>query len=211
MGIGNAYFTQNFWYFTIETNIFCMILSLILIVNNIVEMSGKQTGLTENKVFCLFRIMITFFITITGLVYWFVLTPMSMAQGVKFVDLLDATNLLHHFVVPVMSVVEYMVFAQKGKIRYRDCFYFLIYPLIYCGIVNLRVVCGGSAFAGGDSLYPYFFLDPDFNSQGWGMVALYIVILLVAFLLLALLYIFIDKSLFKKAERKRKENKDFEM
>ncbi len=191
-------FYSQFWYFTLQTNSFIMIMSVVIIVVDIMALKNKEVKFVTSRWFNFFRLLTTFFITITGVVYMFVLAPVSIVVNKLSPALVfNFTNLFLHLFVPTISIVSYVLFAKHGLVKYRDAFYFLIYPLLYLLLVNVRVWLGGGNTLLNNDKYPYFFIDPTFNNQGWGVVWCYIAGLIVAFYLLALLYIFIDKKLAK--------------
>ena len=64
---------MQFWFFTVQTNIFVAIIEIILCVCLIFELCGKTETFTDNKVFSIIKLMVSFFITITGVIYCFVL------------------------------------------------------------------------------------------------------------------------------------------
>ena len=193
---------MQFWFFTIQTNIFVAIIETILCVCLILEMCGKPTKLLQNKVFSTIQLMVSFFITITGVIYCFVLAPAGIIFSNKPVSLmLDVRNILLHVVVPVLSVVGYCIYSQKNFVSTKTAFIFLIYPFVYFLMVNFRVWFGGSPFYDG-TLYPYFFIDPTIGNQGWGMVAIYIAIIIIFFYALARLFIYINNKLAKKQSLK---------
>ena len=186
---------EQFWFFTIQTNIFVAIIETILVVCQILNMCKKQTPFIQNKTFSFVRILTAFFITITGLIYCFVPAPAGMFfDNEPFSKLFDVRNVLLHVVVPVMAIIDYLLYSKKGGLLYRHAPLFLIYPLIYFALVNFRVIFGGAPFASG-SYYPYFFLDPYHENQTWGTIAIYIAIICLLFYGLACLYIFLDKRL----------------
>ena len=116
--------------------------------------------------------------------------------------LFDLRNVLLHISVPVMSIIDHLLNCPKGELRYKHAPIFLIYPLAYFIMVNLRAIFSTKRFNDG-SLYPYFFLDPYLDGQGWGMVAIYLAVICLIFVGLAMLYIFLDKKL---ANRKNKKS-----
>ena len=110
----------------------------------------------------------------------------------------DVRNIILHIAVPILAIIDYILFGTKGYISYKQTWVFLIYPIIYFVAVNLRVLFGGKPFASNNSYYPYFFLDPHLENQGWGFIAIYIAVIVLIFYGLASLYIFIDKKLQQK-------------
>lgn len=194
---------EQFWFFTIQTNIFIAIVEIILVGCQILNMCGEKTPFIDSKAFSFVRTLTTFFITITGLIYCFVLAPAGIYfDGKPMSVLFDLRNVLLHISVPVMSIIDHLLNCPKGELRYKHAPIFLIYPLAYFIMVNLRAIFSTKRFNDG-SLYPYFFLDPYLDGQGWGMVAIYLAVICLIFVGLAILYIFLDKKL---ANRKNKKS-----
>lgn len=188
---------EQFWFFTIQTNLFVAIIQIILLISLILKLSGKQTKLEDSNLFSKIRIIITFFITVTCLIYCFVLAPAGMIfKSIPFLEMFDFRNIILHIIVPVLAIVDYILFCKKGSITFKQTYLFLIYPVLYFFLVNTRVWCGGLPFSESGSYYPYFFLDPAIN--GWGFVAICLVLIVLLFYGLASLYIYIDKKILKK-------------
>ena len=195
--------SEQFWFFTVQTNIFIAVVELILVVCQILNMFKIQTPFTGGKTFSFIRTLTTFFITITGLIYCFVLAPAGIYfDGEPISKLFDTRNVLLHVTVPIMSIIDHLFYCEKGGLKFKYAPIFLIYPVIYFVMVNLRVLFGGAPFVN-NSYYPYFFLDPYLENQGWGMVAIYLSVICLIFYGLAVLYIYIDKKI---AKRKQKSN-----
>ena len=193
--------SEQFWFFTIQTNLFIATIELILVVCQILNMCKIKTPFAESKTFSFIRTLTTFFITITGLIYCFVLAPAGIYfDGEPLSVLFDARNVLLHVTVPIMSIVDHLFYCKKGDLKFKHAPIFLIYPIIYFAIVNLRVLFGGTPFVSG-SYYPYFFLDPYLENQGWGMIAIYLSVICLIFYGLAILYITIDKKLSKRKQK----------
>lgn len=198
-------FSGQLWYFTLQTNIFIMLVAVVIIVVDSMSLKHKTVKFVTSRWFCLIRLLTTFFITITGVVYCFVLAPISIVvEHLSFWLVFNFTNVFLHICVPIISIVCYLLFGTHGQIKYSDAFYFLIYPLLYLLLVNVRVWCGGGNTLLNNAKYPYFFIDPTYHNQGWRVVWIYVAGLIVAFYLLALLYIFLDKKLAQRKANKTK-------
>lgn len=193
---------EQFWFFTIQTNIFIAIIEIILVGSQIFNMCGEETPFVTSKGFSFIRTLTTFFITITGLIYCFVLAPVGMYFDDKPLSVMfDFRNVLLHITVPVMAIIDHLFYSTKGNLKYKHTPLFLIYPLFYFALVNIRAIFSTKRFIDG-SLYPYFFLDPYLDGQGWGMVAIYLTVICLIFVGLAMLYIFLDKKLAKRNNKK---------
>ena len=192
---------MQFWYFTLQTNVFVAIIEIIICTCFILNICGKKTPFLRSKAFLFIKVMITFFITITGVIYCFVLAPSGIITGQKtFAELFEFREVILHIIIPTMTIVDCFIFTRKNPISPKLAWLFLLYPLLYFFMINMRVLLGGNAFYDG-SKYPYFFVDPTINNQGWGMVAIYIGVIILLFYGLARLYIFLNNKLISKNKK----------
>ena len=187
-------FWGQFWFFTLQTNLFVTIMMITLIFNQILNFFNIKTTFTKSTWFFYLRILVTFFISITGLIFCFILTPVAIVTNNLISVTLSYRDIFLHIFVPILTIIEFFVLAPKIKIKQTSSYLFLIYPLIYTLTIFLRATFNGSTFPGG-SIYPYFFLDPTFYNQGWTTVFCYSIILLVSFHLLSMLFIYFNNKL----------------
>ena len=197
--IGLTAYTPNgeigqFWFFTAQTNLFLLFLELTLVITNIFELFNVIVTFKYAKWFTFIRLLVTYCISITGLVYCFILAPVAFVTKSELIQNFGYRDILLHIFSPLMAFIDYIIFGTKHHVPVKMGILFLIYPIIYFVSINLRVWLGGSEFGIG-SLYPYFFIDPTFLEQGWGMVAFYAAIFFVFFYLLASLFLYINDKL----------------
>jgi len=108
--------------------------------------------------------LLVFWILVSS-VYTFVLLPY-----LNDVDLFASTsplpNLLIHYVIPFIVLIDYLIFAYKGKFTN---FYLMInyIPLtLYVVFIYVYRAQGGLFYLAGNTYeYPYFFMNP--NRVGW--------------------------------------------
>jgi hypothetical protein len=129
-------------------------------------------------------------ITVTLLVAHFLLTGFTMGGSIAF-----SVNLLH-YVVPIMTIFDWILFDRKGLIKKLSPVIWLVMPLVYLLYAMIAAQVGEGIGIG--SRYPYPFLDVD--TLGVPVVAVTVAILIGVFLILGYVYYFIDYSLekFKK-------------
>jgi hypothetical protein len=142
---------------------------------------------------------VTLYIVITGLVYHLVLA--NPASPFAAIDahrtLAEAVgNQLLHTAVPLMAVLDWLIFDARGRLRWRYAAYWLAYPLGYLGFALLRGLVVDD--------YPYPFVDV--NDLGYGGVAVTSVLFAVAFWLLGLLFVTADRLGGRKAGDPRKKH-----
>ena len=135
---------QVFMYFTIQSNILMAILCLAGTVF-LLQNRGAPAWWFPLK------LIGTVSITLTGVVFAFVLAP---TLGIHAWNL---QNTLTHVVVPLASILDYFVTGICGEIPKRSVPLVTIPPLAYAVYAGIGYLAGWN-FAGGIR-YPYFFLN----------------------------------------------------
>ncbi len=172
-------------YFTIQSN---LVMAVVCAAGVILTLYGKE-GLHAWKIIQ-FAAMV--FISLTGLVFCFVLVP-ELGPS-----LWNVQNILTHLVVPAAAIADFFVTGIPGRIRNTDVFYVLLPSLayaVYAGIGYAR----GWKFSEGIR-YPYFFLNwgspagafgfarsLPFMGCGWWILAILGLLLALGFGYLAIL------------------------
>ena len=111
---------------------------------------------------------VTLWILITCLISHFLLNhgenPLpGLAAGGAGVALANWSLFLVHYVVPVLVLVDWVVFGPHRIVRWRDVALWIGYPLGYGVMIEVR----GALFPSVPIKYPYFFLDPAGHGYGW--------------------------------------------
>ncbi|SCE71361.1 hypothetical protein GA0070607_0670 [Micromonospora coriariae] len=180
--LGPATVTGLLPYFTIQSNVAVGALALYAGLNAWRDRPDPPSAL---------RGAVTLYITITGVVYHLVLanpaSPFAMAQPDRAAGEALGNQLLHT-VVPLLAVADWVLFDKRGRLRPRYAAWWLAFPLAYLGFALLRglVVHG----------YPYPFLDA--GELGYAGVAISALSFAVAFWLLGLLFVGIDRTLSRR-------------
>ncbi|MCL1944736.1 MAG: Pr6Pr family membrane protein [Firmicutes bacterium] len=125
---------------------------------------------------------VTLAIVVTGLVYNLLLVTINGDKPITS----DFTNFIIHFVAMIWAVVNYLVFETKGKLTIRHMIVATIFPFCYWIVF---IVAG---YLVADRWYPYFFMDTVKNN--FGVLLMWLLALLVAFIALGSLIIWFDKS-----------------
>ena len=95
---------------------------------------------------------------IVGIVYNTLLAGASLAGSF---DLKWSSNILH-VIIPNYALVDWVLFADRKKLRSNKLWIVLIYPIVWLVVILIR----GAT----DGWVPYPFLDP---ATGYGSVAAY--------------------------------------
>ena len=180
-------------YYTMHSNFVCLAYFAWLLIRQPRE---EQPAVKGGVVLC---------IAITGLVYHFMLNG-AMEAGVGAVGEVTSldivANTLVHYVVPIMTLMDYLLFTPKGGFRWQHPFAWLSLPIAYVIFALIRAEVSDGMFAGfsGQSRYPYPFLDVDLF--GLGKVLLMVAAILLGALLLGYLLYGLDRLL-ARASRTR--------
>jgi len=165
-----------FTYYTILTNILVALCSTAIALKGFhrtvfFTRPGTTTAITVN-------------IVIVGIVYNIVLRGLAEPQGLARV-----VDELLHLIIPAAFLLLWFLFVPKGSLQSKSVLVWLIYPLSYFLVVLIR---GSIA-----SWYPYPFIDV--NVLGYSKALLNAGGLTIGFILISLLFIWIDKLMFKRA------------
>ncbi|WP_262283608.1 Pr6Pr family membrane protein [Micromonospora sp. MA102] len=135
---------------------------------------------------------VTLYITITGTVYHLVLanpaSPFAMVQPHRGPGEWWGNQLLHT-VVPLLAIADWALFDRRGRLRPRYAAWWLAFPVAYLGFVLVRGLVVHR--------YPYPFLDV--GRLGYGGVGFSALAFAVAFWLLGLLFVGVDRGLAGRA------------
>jgi hypothetical protein len=122
---------------------------------------------------------VTTYITLVGLVYQFALRHLWKPQGMQMI-----VDELLHTVVPLLVILFWYFYEDRGDLQYSFIPKWLLYPFFYMIYILIR-----GAFSG---FYPYPFVNVI--SLGYTKVLLNGVILVGVLFILAALFIKIGKS-----------------
>ena len=171
-------------YYTLMTNVLCAVYFFAAMVYE-----GQRGGTLLPNL----KGAVVLGITITGLVYHFLLSGSYQAQGT-----LALSNVLLHYIVPLMAVIDWLLFSDKGHYRWKSPFLWLLVPDLYFVYVQIRVSMGASLGTGGNR-YIYPFINVD--ALGWGKVILNGLLLNLFFVLLGFVFVAIDRFMARRTNR----------
>ena len=180
-----------FMYFTIQSNIVILLIALIGLCLILVKKCIKY-------VWYVIKLVGTVSISLTGLVFCFVLAP-TMGSGAW-----QMANVLTHVVVPLSAVIDFFVVGIYTKYRRIDILYVVIPPILYLIYAGIGYVADWKFTK--TTNYPYFFLNWGSKAGAFGFssklpyigVVWWILLLLGLVIGLGYLYLFIINKLRKK-------------
>lgn len=129
-----------FSFFTIQSNV---IAGAVLLVVGI----GALLNAKANRQFAFIRGAATLYIVITGIVFALLLSGLSERLQLT----VPWVNMVLHYLIPVVMLVDWLLFPPKFKFSFRHTILWLAFPLAYLAYTLVR----GSIV----NWYPYPFLD----------------------------------------------------
>lgn len=192
LGLFAGAFRPRFFYFFTNLSNVVAIAYLIGAMAHLVRSKSNQSDTWAPP----FKYAAMMSVTVTCLVAYFLLGGGLIGPEGGFSPAL----LVLHFIVPIGSVLDWLLFDEKGHMSLAGPFTWIAFPLIYFVYVLFMVnVLGISMNGFGDGRYPYPFIDIDI--LGAGTVALTSVALAVAFVALGYIYVGIDRLLAQLKKR----------
>lgn len=187
MGGGSA-----FMFFTIQSNI---AIALVCAAGAVLMISGRKV---RNGWFSV-KFVFTVAITLTGLVFCFVLAPTMKAKA------WNAQNILTHVTVPAAAIADFFTAGICGELRKRSVLLVTLPPLAYVIYAGIAYIEGWEFLKG--IRYPYFFLNWGSPAGAFGFTrelpfmgcAWWILVLLLLLLCVGRIYLILLDRLRRRA------------
>ena len=181
-------------YYTLQSNIVCLIMFLGIII----AMMSKNNYRTNN-IYYLLKGGTIMAILITGITYQIALAPNNFYMDISYTMRTERywAHLLVHVISPILVLLDYVLFDEKGNFKYYYPIIWLFLPLSYVIYVYSYSARGGSFYGiGGSREFAYIFLD--YNKIGYSGVFKSIIIIAILILLVSYLFVFLDRKLKRK-------------
>jgi len=164
-----------FSFFTILSNIF---FALVLLAGVYLLIARRDPTPRDD----LIRGAAVLCMVIVGIVF------SALLRNTDLGGLLPWVNAVHHYIMPIYALVDWLVVPPRSKLSLRQLPYWLIFPFLYLVYSLIR-----GPFA---RFYPYPFLNPNSpTTGGYGGVALYCIAIFVAFLVFGWLVMLIGNRM----------------
>lgn len=201
LGLFKGEFNSDFYvYYTNLSNYICIGFMFASLVYTIKSANKKEDGYISLAP--TFKFLCVILISVTFLVYNILLAKENTIAE-YFTSL---TNLTMHVILPIMFVLDWVLFYQHPNVKWYYPLLSTIMPLIYVGFILIRAAIVKD---NANVVYPYFFLNLD--KLGVNGFVKWIVILVAAFVALGYLIYALDriKQIIAWSKNKRaKTNKE---
>ena len=200
----------SFMYYTIQSNLLAIILFALLVVRTAKSLRDGATGSVGWH--SRFGMVCAADLLVTMIVFWALLAP-----TVEAAYLLTFENIAIHTVTPLLCLIDYILFSEPKRLKYRDVYYVCVFPIGYVIFTTIAGLAGyvygyegimSSPFSSYIEMvpvrFPYFFLDFD----RLGVMALaYVGGILVFFLILSHVIYGIDRRARKSPVAEESEHR----
>ena len=117
-------------YFTILTNILCLIVYIYcILISTKSLLTGKPAHYSDTVIY--YKGLATLSAIVSCVVYNFVLQSEDVTHTMRGIMVIGRNDLFVHYLVPFLTVGDWLMFQPKGMFKWRYCISWLIYPLIY--------------------------------------------------------------------------------
>ena len=113
-------------FFTVQSNLFMGIISLLFIIDEIKILRGNKKEISFFKY--VLKLMST---SAAGLTFFVVFAYLGPITKYGLVSLLMNSNLFFHLIIPVLSIVTFIFFERTNKLKFKDTLYGIIPTLLY--------------------------------------------------------------------------------
>lgn len=182
---------SSFKYFTNISNLLCMVYFLIDVIY--LSAAKKRDGSVS---WCpALKGVAMMGITVTWLVAHFMLGSFTMGASLR------VSIRLVHYVVPILTILDWLLFDKKGQIKLTAPLLWTVFPLGY-----FAAIMGLAFFGNGVPFYPYPFMNVE--KQGLTRVLITVAVMLAFFIALGYLFVLVDRLLEKAEEKLLKKSSE---
>ena len=181
-------------FFRYYTNLSNLLVAMFYLMRLVVRIRGSYDGFFGRIVFSeLWFYSVTMTIFLTFGIFHFVLVPglkKIESAGEEFKWLHGFPNYCVHYIIPLLSLLNWLIFSVKSELSYAWALIWTVIPWIY---VVYAMIMGhsGKIIENTDSAYPYDFMDV--GRHGWKIVVRNCALVMVVFVAAGLLLIFLRK------------------
>lgn len=144
-------------YYTTQSNILCTVVMIALAVLTFKDLK-KGITIGRSTHFVKLEFVVSTYILLTCLIYNFLLgNPFTAAYWTS-----NRYNYIVHLFGPILFILDFLLFSERGKITKKTPLLILIYPYCYVAFIMIRsffLEKQFTTFPKSLVVYPYFFLD----------------------------------------------------
>ncbi|WP_198168705.1 Pr6Pr family membrane protein [Agromyces aureus] len=173
-----------FSYFTIESN---LLATAVLLIGAGLAVARR---LPDPSWFAVLRACATTYMAITGIVYNLLLRGLPVTGGG---DAQPWTNEVLHVIAPAFLVLDWLLAPGRRRLEWNRVFVVLAFPITWVVYTLVRGPLVYDQVKAVQSWYPYPFLNPALQQNGYLGVAFWVLVISVAFAAVASLVVWVTR------------------
>ncbi|MFF2273800.1 Pr6Pr family membrane protein [Agromyces sp. NPDC058136] len=174
-----------FSYFTIESN---LLAAAVLLTGAGLAFAGR---LPDPMWFAIVRACAVTYMAITGLVYNLLLRGLPVTGAGE--DSHPWTNEVMHVIGPLFLVVDWLVAPGRPRLDWRRVWLVLAFPIAWVVYTLVRGPLVFDQVRAVETWYPYPFLNPARQENGYLGVSFWVVVIALAFAVVAVLVVWVSR------------------
>jgi hypothetical protein len=182
-----------FSFFTIQSNVLAVV---TLTIGAVWAWTRGRDSATEPRWFAVLLACTTTYMLITGIVYNLLLRGIPLPQG----QTVPWSNEVLHVVIPLFLLLDLLVAPKRRALPWSTVWIIVAYPIVWAAYTLIRGPLIVSPGTGNPWWYPYPFLDPHLQSNGYVGVAGWVAVISATFIAVGFLVVWVGR---RRAARKR--------
>ena len=142
-------------YFSTEADLFVCIIVVLAFIFNLIDLIRHGTKGIAAYVYMPFTFGSVVYLVGEAVGYW---TLYPLVHGVPWADGMALASILSHLVLPLVIFLGWLLFDEKGTIRWKHNLYIFVFPLFYVVYSEL------AHYIFQDNFFPYEIMKPSFYS-----------------------------------------------
>jgi len=188
-------------YFSTEAAIYALVIVSLAFIFNLIDLIRHGFNGIAAYVYMPLTLAAVIYLLVEGLSYW-ILYP--TIYGSPWGTGMAIADLFSHLILPLLIFLGWLLFDEKGTVKWRHGIYFLAFPLFFILYSELAHLIFQ------DTFYPYPVMNPDFYSglgsfmssnSGWTGVTVFMFSMMAFVALVSFLMIFLSNLLAGKYRR----------
>lgn len=185
-------------YYTLQINVMCLIAFIIFEIADIANRKYRK-----HELYYAVKGTLLVAVLIMAIIYKIALAPNSfeMDSLQRSIENKQIANFLVHELSPILVMLDYFLFDDKGNFKLYYPIIWLFVPLNYVVYVYSYSARGGNFYGlGGSKEFAYFFLD--YKQIGYFGVFKWMSLMAIAILLIGYVLVLIDYRLAKRQKKR---------
>ncbi|MFC9558507.1 Pr6Pr family membrane protein [Agromyces sp. NPDC056965] len=173
-------------YFTIESNVLA---AIVLLVGAGLAVAGR---LPDPTWFAVVRACATTYMVITGLVYNLLLRGIAVTGAAE--DPHPWTNEVMHVIAPVFLLADWLFAPGRRRLEWKRVWIILAFPIAWVAYTLLRGPLVYDQVKLVQTWYPYPFLNPERQDDGYLGVSFWVLVISLAFAVVAVFVVWVSRN-----------------